>query len=56
MEFSGNAAEVLTMSGSNIEASSLEEGATYRLTIDLSDGTLDGETFTGTEKVIFEKL
>lgn len=56
VEFSGNAAELLTMSGSNIEASSLEEGATYRLTIDLSDGTLDGETFTGTEKVIFEKL
>ena len=56
VEFSGNAAELLTMSGSNIEASFLEEGATYRLTIDLSDGTLDGETFTGTEKVIFEKL
>ena len=56
VEFSGNAAELLTMSGSNIEASSLEEGATYRLTIDLSDGTLDGETFTGTEKVIFDKL
>ena len=57
IEISGNAGDLIKLSGSNIElASNLEEGAAYRLTIDLSEGTFDGTTYTGPEKVIFDKL
>ena len=58
MTISGNAANFLKMTdGSNINLSgSLEQGKTYRLTIDLSEGSYDGGKFTGTEKITFEKL
>ncbi|MBO8466872.1 MAG: DUF5125 domain-containing protein [Bacteroidetes bacterium] len=57
IEISGNAGDLIKLSESNIElASNLEEGAAYRLTIDLSEGTFDGTTYTGPEKVIFDKL
>ena len=57
IEISGNAGDLIKLSGSNIElASNLEEGAAYRLTIDLSEGTFDGTTYIGPEKVIFDKL
>lgn len=34
----------------------LEKGAVYRLTIDLSGGTVSGNSYTGTEKVDFVKI
>jgi hypothetical protein len=55
----GNAAECLTQgSDGNLGlASHLEEGATYRLTVDFSGCTIDGASLAdGKEKVTFEKL
>ena len=37
-------------------ASNLEEGATYRLTVDFTGVTISGSSITGTESVKFEKL
>ena len=35
----------------------LEEGATYRMTVDFTDCTIDGNAITaGKEKITFEKL
>ncbi|MBP5689512.1 MAG: DUF5125 domain-containing protein [Bacteroidales bacterium] len=58
-EISGNAAALVTQgSDGNLGlASNLENGATYRLTIDFTGCTLSGASIaTGAEKVIFEKL
>ena len=59
VEISGNAAEHLTQGGDgNLGlASNLEDGATYRLTVDFTGCTIDGNSIaSGKEKVIFEKL
>ena len=59
VEIAGNAADCLTQGGDgNLGlAKNLEEGATYRLTVDFSDCTLDGASIaSGKEKVTFEKL
>lgn len=59
VEISGNAAECLSQGGDgNIGlASNLEDGATYRLTVDFTGCTISGASITdGKEKVIFEKL
>ena len=56
LEFTGNAAALLKQPG-NIELeSNLEEGATYRLTVDFSECTISGNAIEGKEKVSFEKL
>lgn len=59
VEIGGNAAELLSQGGDGNMglASHLEEGATYRLTIDFTGCTLDGASIaSGKEKVTFEKL
>ena len=61
---SGNAYEFITltdpgnitMDRQDVGLVKLESGKTYRLTIDLSGGSYDGQTFTGSEKITFEKL
>lgn len=61
---SGNAYEFITLTDSgnitmdrqDVGLVKLESGKTYRLTIDLSGGSYDGQTFTGSEKITFEKL
>lgn len=55
---SGNAAASISQAeGGDLGlASNLEKGATYRLTVDFSDCTLDGDSWTGAETIIFEKL
>jgi hypothetical protein len=55
----GNAAELLSQgdNGNLNFAGSLEEGATYRLTVDFTGCTIDGNAITaGQEKITFEKL
>ena len=59
VEIGGNAAALLSQGGDGNMglASNLEEGATYRLTVDFSACTLDGASITaGKEKVTFDKL
>jgi hypothetical protein len=59
VEIAGNAADCLTQGGDgNLGlAKNLEDGATYRLTVDFSACTLDGASIaSGKEKVTFEKL
>ena len=58
VEISGNAAANLTQGddGNFGLASNLEEGATYRLTVDFTGCTLSGNSIEGKEKVTFEKL
>ena len=59
VEISGNAAGLVTQGGDgNLGlASNLEEGATYRLTVDFSGCIFSGASLaSGTEKVTFEKL
>lgn len=55
---SGNAAANLTQGGDGNFglASNLEEGATYRLTVDFTGVTISGSSITGTESVSFDKL
>ena len=55
---SGNAAASLNQGGDGNFglASNLEDGATYRLTVDFTDVTISGNTITGAETVRFEKL
>ena len=54
----GNAAGNLTQGGDGNFglASNLEEGATYRLTVDFSGVTISGSSIEGMETVTFEKL
>ena len=55
----GNAAEHMSQgSDGNLNlVGTLEEGATYRMTVDFTGCTIDGNSITaGKEKVTFEKL
>ena len=59
LEISGNAAASLSQGddGNLNLVPSLEEGATYRLTVDFTGCTIDGNAVTaGKEKIVFEKL
>ena len=58
VSISGNAAANLTQGGDGNFglASNLEEGATYRLTVDFTGVTISGSSIEGTESVSFEKL
>jgi hypothetical protein len=56
VEISGNAADLLKQPGNLELNANLEEGATYRMTVDLSGCTISGASAEGTQKVIFDKL
>lgn len=56
VEISGNAADCIKQPGNLELNANLEEGATYRMTVDLSGCTISGASAEGTQKVIFDKL
>ena len=59
LEISGNAAASLSQGddGNLNLVGTLEEDATYRLTVDFTGCTIDGNAVTaGKEKIVFEKL
>lgn len=58
VNITGNAAANITqVEGGNLRiATALEIGATYRFTVDFTDCTISGNSWTGTETIIFEKL